>query len=278
MGRIDNYINREMVNILSVLNDGIVITDDKGSVKYINPAYTLYSGKSPEDMLNRHISELRPGAVLPQVLETRKAIRNIPRKVGNVESYCDYMPIIEGEKLIGGLIVVKDVVRIKELIKELEIANKTVEQLNQQIKESFSAKTSFEDLIGTSTGLKEVVKVCLKAAKTDSPVLLIGESGVGKDVIAQSIHNGGPRKDMPFVDINCAALPESLLESELFGYTEGAFTGAKKGGKLGLFELANGGTLFLDEITELPLSLQAKLLKAIQEKKIIKLGGKTTSS
>lgn len=276
MNKMDHYINSQVINILSILNDGIVITDDKGYVKYINPAYTLYSGKKPEAMLNRHISELRPGAVLPQVLETHKAIRNIPRKVGNVESYCDYMPIMEGEKVIGGLIVVKDVVRIKELIKELEDANKTVAQLNQQIKNSFSAKTTFEDLIGASMGLQEVVKVSWKAAKTDSPVLLIGESGVGKDVIAQSIHNGGPRREMPFVDINCAALPENLLESELFGYSEGAFTGAKKGGKLGLFELANGGTLFLDEITEMPLSLQAKLLRAIQEKKIMKLGGETT--
>jgi transcriptional regulator with PAS, ATPase and Fis domain len=276
MKKIDSYIDNRMISILSLLNDGIVITDEKGFVKYINPAYTLYSGKEPEAMLNKHISELRPGAVLPQVLETHKAIRNIPRKVGNVESYCDYMPIMEKEKVIGGLIVVKDVVRIKELIKELEDANKTVAQLNQQIKNSFSAKTTFEDLIGASMGLNEVVKVSRKAAKTDSPVLLIGESGVGKDVVAQSIHNGGPRKEMPFVDINCAALPENLLESELFGYSEGAFTGAKKGGKLGLFELANGGTLFLDEITELPLSLQAKLLRAIQEKKIMKLGGETT--
>ena len=276
MGAIKQPLNEQLVSILSVLNDGIIITDEKGIVIYINPAYTMFSGIESKDIVGKFISDARPGAVLPQVLETRKAITNVPRKVDKVSSFCDFIPLIVQGDLVGGIVIVKDVVRIKELLHELELSSKKISQLDERIRNTFRAKHSFDSIIGADTGLKQVVETSKRAAQSDSPVLLVGESGVGKEVIAQSIHNESPRRDFPFVDVNCAALPEHLLESELFGYVEGAFTGAKKGGKLGLFEVANGGTLFLDEITEMPLVLQTKMLLVIQEKKIVKLGGESS--
>jgi transcriptional regulator with PAS, ATPase and Fis domain len=151
----------------------------------------------------------------------------------------------------------------------LKKEQENLQQLDRQLRGVFSVKFSFKNVIGIDS---DFGKIALKASKSDGSVFLLGESGVGKEVIAQSIHSDSQRRDEPFVDINCAALPENLLESELFGYAPGAFTGANKNGKMGLFEVASGGTIFLDEISEMPLTLQSKLLRALQEKHIRKLG------
>ncbi|MBP2627827.1 MAG: proprionate catabolism activator, Fis family, partial [Firmicutes bacterium] len=140
-------------------------------------------------------------------------------------------------------------------------------------KKGLVAKFRIEQLIGKSSAITAVRERICQYANADAKVLITGESGTGKELVAQSIHNLSERKNGPFVAVNCAALPESILESELFGYEEGAFTGAKKGGKFGLFELAHKGTLFLDEIGELPLSLQARLLRVLQENEVMRLGG-----
>ena len=140
------------------------------------------------------------------------------------------------------------------------------------------ARAHFDDIIGESPGIRSTIQTAQKYSRTDSNILLIGQSGTGKELFAQSIHNHSLRKDGPFVAVNCAAIPESLLESELFGYTAGAFTGAQKGGKPGYFELAHNGTLFLDEIGEIPLKFQAKLLRAIQEREVMRLGSDRTIS
>jgi transcriptional regulator with PAS, ATPase and Fis domain len=135
------------------------------------------------------------------------------------------------------------------------------------------AQMIFDDVIGNNPKFKEVVKVARTTAQSNSNVLLMGESGTGKDIIAQAMHNESPRQNNPFVAINCAALPRELIASELFGYEEGAFTGAKKGGSIGKFELANQGTLFLDEIADMPLDLQSTLLRVLEEKSVMRLGG-----
>ena len=132
---------------------------------------------------------------------------------------------------------------------------------------------SFEHIVGSGERFLETKRAGLKAAKTDFAVLLTGETGTGKEVFARAIHNNSPRSDKPMVSINCAAIPSELLESELFGYAEGAFTGAKKGGKKGKFQMANGGTLFLDEIGDMPLHMQAKILRVLQEGEVEPVGG-----
>ena len=134
------------------------------------------------------------------------------------------------------------------------------------------ASLTFDDLIGSSANYLKTIELAKRASKSDSTVLLLGESGTGKDVIAQSIHNGSNRKNGPFVAINCGAIPRELIGSELFGYVEGAFTGARKGGSVGKFELADGGTIFLDEIGDMPLDMQTNLLRVIEERKIIRIG------
>lgn len=276
MKKINLLLNSSVKKILDVLTDGIIITDEDTIIEYINPAYTLFSGLKEDEVIGRYLSDVRPGAILPKALLSRMPITNVLRKVGQLESYCDFMPLLDQGELVGGIVIVKDVIRIKELLKELQESNEKIVQLDQSIRKAFQAQITFHDIIGARGGLKQTIEMSHKAALTDSPVFLIGESGTGKEMLAQSIHNASKRREFPFVDVNCAALSEHLLESELFGYVEGAFTGARKHGKLGLFEIASGGTIFLDEISEMPLNLQTKLLRVIQENKIQKIGDETT--
>lgn len=274
--KIDDFLESRIINILDSLTDGIIITNENGIVYYINPAYTQFSGLYPNKIVGQHISVVRKGAILPKVLKSWQPIRNHPRRVGNVESYCDFLPLIENNTLLGGLVIVKGVVSIKELLIKLEESNKKILQINKKFKERFPAHFTFNDNIGASSSFNKVKYICHKAAKSDKPIILMGESGTGKEVMAQSIHNESKRAEGPFVGVNCAAMPESLLESELFGYEGGAFSGALRNGKLGWFEIASGGTILLDEITEMPFNLQSKLLRVLQEREITRVGGEKT--
>lgn len=159
------------------------------------------------------------------------------------------------------------------LIRNAEMIRDTDSQIQKQVRQNgFTAQYTFGDIIAQSEEMKQRIVSAYKYAQVDANVLLLGETGTGKEMFAQSIHNAGARRHYPFVAVNCAALPEQLLESEMFGYSEGAFSGAKKGGKIGLFELAHKGTIFLDEIGEMPMNLQAKLLRVLQEKEIRRIG------
>jgi len=177
----------------------------------------------------------------------------------------DVAPIIVDDELKGSVGVVHDVSKIKNLTEELNTAKSIIRKLE--------AKYTFDDIIGISSDIKTAIQLAKTAAATPATVLLRGESGTGKELFAHAIHNDSDRRYKPFVRVNCASLAESLLESELFGYVEGAFTGAKKGGKKGLFEQAGSGTIFLDEIGEMSLNLQSKLLRVLQEKEVIRVGG-----
>jgi len=269
-------VTEEMKKVLEFLTDGIIITDEKLCIEYVNSAYKVFLGAEKEDLVGCYLPDIRPTSMLPEVFKKRKPIFDIPRKAGDLESYCDFIPLMEQDELIGGMVVVKDVLRIKSYLNEIKDRDDKITQLDNRLRGTFKANFNFQDIIGANTGLQKIIYTCYKTIQTDSPVFLIGESGTGKEVFAQSIHNASSRRSYPFVDINCAALPDNLLESELFGYVEGAFTGSKKGGKLGLFEIANGGTIFLDEITEMPLHLQSKLLRVLQEQKIRKIGGENS--
>lgn len=176
----------------------------------------------------------------------------------NITIHADIKPIMRGSKFLGSLMIVRT--HSKEII-------------STTLKSGYNARYQFTDIIGKSQSIENAKSMAKKMARTESSVLITGESGTGKELFAHSIHNSSNRKNGPFVAINCAALPENLLESELFGYTEGAFTGAKRGGKKGLLELANGGTVFFDEIEGMTLSLQLKLLRVIQEREIMPIGG-----
>jgi transcriptional regulator with PAS, ATPase and Fis domain len=202
-----------------------------------------------------------------QVLQTKKPVRGVPLKVGpkRKDVIVNGAPVMVDGVLKGSVGVIYDISEIKMLTEELEKARRIIRTLE--------AKYTFADIIGESEAMRAALEQAQRAALTKATVLLRGESGTGKELFAHAIHNASERKYNQFIRVNCAAISETLLESELFGYEEGAFTGAKRGGKRGLFEEASGGTIFLDEIGELSMSMQVKLLRVLQEREIIRVGG-----
>ena len=188
---------------------------------------------------------------------------------------CTLLPVEENGKRIGAALKVEDISQIKKIIAERDQAIRELEDAQNKLLSEKTLNKAFPKFIGTSQQIEHVKRLALKASKTNSNVLILGESGTGKSILAKAIHENSRYKDKPFVHVNCGSIPATLLESELFGYEEGAFTGARRGGKKGLFELAHNGTIFLDEIGELPLKLQARLLRVLQEKAVIPIGGDT---
>lgn len=186
---------------------------------------------------------------------------------------CTLSPVNKGGQRVGAVLKVEDISEIKKAIRERDEALLNLEQMERMLREEESAKKLLPEIIGESKEIINVKNLAIKASKTNSTVLLLGESGTGKSLLARAIHKNSRIKDKPFIHVNCGSIPETLLESELFGYEGGAFTGARGGGKDGMFELAQGGTIFLDEIGEISISLQVKLLQVLQDKTFFKIGG-----
>lgn len=239
----------------------------------INPAYTRITGLTKTQVIGKPASiDIYEGESMHmKVLQTKKPVRGVNMRVGpkHKEVIVNVAPIIVDGCLKGSVGVIHDVSEIQALTHELNRA--------RQIIRTLQAKYSFDDIIGTSEEMKLPIEQAKLSARTPATVLLRGESGTGKELFAHAIHNASDRKFNKFVRVNCAAISESLLESELFGYDEGAFTGASRGGKVGFFEEANQGSIFLDEIGELPANIQAKLLRVLQEKEIVRVGGRSRS-
>ncbi|AYO30575.1 sigma-54-dependent Fis family transcriptional regulator [Biomaibacter acetigenes] len=252
-----------MKTLLDYSNEGIMALDEDKRIILFNPKAEKLLEIPGEEILSKKIQDVNSSNInrifergepaLQKIIEINKTKLLVNRANINVNS-----------QKRGTVITFQEISKIQEL--EINIRE-------ELYKKGLTSSYSFEDILGSSRPLKEAIEMARKYSKTNSTVLIIGESGTGKELFANSIHAASPRANGPFVAVNCAALPESLLESELFGYEEGAFTGAKKGGKVGLFELAHGGSLFLDEIGEMPLGLQAQILRVIQEKKVMRLGG-----
>nr|WP_304218458.1 sigma-54-dependent Fis family transcriptional regulator [Fredinandcohnia onubensis] len=255
--------------IIQSSEEAISVVDEDGRGILINRAYTRITGLEKEQVIgkpaNADISEGE--SMHMQVLKTRRAVRGVRMKVGPHEKdvIVNVAPIIVDGKLKGSVGVIHDVSEISQLTSELNRA--------RHIIRSLEAKYTFDDIIGSSEEMEFAIEQAKLGAKTPATVLLRGESGTGKELFAHAIHNESKRKFNKFVRVNCAAISESLLESELFGYEEGAFSGAKRGGKRGIFEEANNGSIFLDEIGEMSLNTQAKLLRVLQEREIVRVGG-----
>lgn len=196
------------------------------------------------------------------------------KEINGRPTICTLSPVfIKGER-IGAALKVEDISEIKKVIRERDEALLNLEQMEIRLKEEENIKKLIPEIIGESKEILNVKKLAIKASQTNSTLLLLGESGTGKTLLGKSIHNNSKNRDKPFIHVNCGSLPETLLESELFGYEKGAFTGARDEGKPGLFELAHGGTIFLDEIGEISPTLQVKLLQVLQDKSFFKIGGK----
>ncbi|MDW7682882.1 MAG: sigma 54-interacting transcriptional regulator [Bacillota bacterium] len=254
--------------IINSIQDAISVVDENGIGILFNKAYCKLTGLHETDVLNKPASvDIAEGeSVHMKVLETRQPIKGVPMKVGPYKRHVlvSCAPLVINGKLRGSVGIIHDVSEIRALMDELQRTKQKVRQLE--------SKYSFEDIIGHSAALKQAINLAKVAAVTPANVLLRGECGTGKELFAHAIHEASPRREKQFIRVNCSALPENLLESELFGYTEGAFTGARKQGKKGIFEEASGGTIFLDEIGSMELSLQAKMLRVLQEGEIVRIG------
>lgn len=266
------YAEKWYIQILNSINNGILVTDDQLIVRYVNAQYTRITSVKEKEIMGKNLSEIRPGAMLPQVIKTGEALVGVYRRVGDTEYIVDMAPIIVEGTIIGGVSVVKDITEVRRLSEEVKIFAKKTGRLKTMVDRIYKAKYTFDDIVGNSSSIQEAVRVARRAAQGDADILITGESGTGKELFAQAIHNASNRGSGPFVALNCAAIAPTLIESELFGYEEGAFTGAKKGGRVGLFEIASGGTIFLDEIAELSMEVQAKLLRVLQERSIRRVG------
>lgn len=257
--------------IIHSSEEAISVVDETGKGIMINPAYTRITGLTEKDVIGKPATvDISEGESMHmRVLKTRRPVRGAKMKVGphKKEVIVNVAPIIVAGKLKGSVAVIHDISEIKQLTTELQKAKQMIRNLE--------ATYTFDDIIGDSPEMMIAIEQAKIGAKTPATVLLRGESGTGKELFAHAIHNESDRRHYKFIRVNCAALSESVLESELFGYEEGAFTGAKAGGKKGLFEEANHGSIFLDEIGELSLAMQAKLLRVLQEKEIVRVGGTT---
>lgn len=262
----------EFMQILDSMDSGIIAIDRDTRVYYVNYAYARILGVNISKILGRYLSVIEPEASLLDVLKTGKSQYVQDKLVKSVNAYVDtdMHPLIEEGKIVGAFSIFTDVTNINKLHNEVQRITEVAEEYNRQIQ----AKEILEQqkIIGESKVYLDCVNKALKVAPTDTMVLLRGENGVGKEVISNIIKEKCARSNKPFVTVNCSAIPNSLIESELFGYEEGAFTGASKGGKMGKFQLADGGTLFLDEIGDMPYEMKAKLLRVLQEGEIERVG------
>ncbi|MCL2000220.1 MAG: sigma 54-interacting transcriptional regulator [Planctomycetes bacterium] len=245
---------------LNSITEGLVITDENSNVLICNPSALKMLGDNCA-IGKAYVApcpdiDLKKAANAPQF--------NRMRKIGDIMVNTNLIPVILGERFIGIVHTFEDVTKIQQLEQDIR---------NQLHDKGFVARYRFEDIATNDHQMQALKKRAVLYAKTDTTIMIEGESGTGKELFAQSIHNASARVDGPFIAINCAAIPQSLLESELFGYEAGAFTGAKKEGRRGLFELAHRGTMFLDEIGDIPKLLQTRLLRVLQEKELMRVGG-----
>ena len=264
-------------HILNNLPDGVYIADEKGVTLYVNDSFLELSGLKREDIINENLHNMVSEGRVPtsnglEVIKSKKPVSSIIKYYSGKDCLVSGTPVFDSKgKLKRVVSIIRDVSELQKLRSDLE---KTASLSSIYEKKLNEMSINATDTINTKNKqMEEIYSLASSISNVDSSVLILGETGVGKDFFANYIHKISSRKNAPFLKINCSAIPEHLLESELFGYEPGAFTGASQKGKPGLFEVANNGTLFLDEIGEMPYPLQAKLLAVIQDKKMYRIGG-----
>ncbi|WP_044736694.1 sigma-54-dependent Fis family transcriptional regulator [Geobacillus kaustophilus] len=270
-----------MKTVLDAAYEGVVVVDEDGVIREINRAYCQFLGIRREEAIGKHVTEVIENTRLHICVQSGIPERGYIQKIYGQPMVVHRIPIWRDGKVIGavGMLIFQGVSEVYEIFRRLQELSREASRKEKQEtgakkqEEIASAPKGIERIIGRHPAIAAVKQMIRRAARVPSTVLITGESGTGKEVVARAIHEAGSHADGPFVSVNCAAIPESLLEAELFGYEDGAFTGAKKGGKPGKFQLADGGTLFLDEIGDMPLAMQAKILRVLEEKKVEKVGG-----
>ncbi len=264
-------LEKHFLSILESLYDAVIVIDQESTIVYINQAYTTQFGVPPHKLIGRKLRDVEPHARILEVLRDGKPRINDYSYVHSLGQhvYANMTPLIEDGQVIGVVTIMKDIREIQTLQKQLENYRKQLSRLEEQLYQ----KDGFTLLESQVPSMQRVVSLARRVAPSDATVLLTGETGVGKELFAQAIHQASERRENPFITVNMASIPDSLFESEMFGYEEGSFTGSRKGGKKGLIELAQGGTLFLDEVGEMSPAAQAKMLRVVQEHAYRKVGG-----
>ena len=261
--------------IFDSIYNGALVTDEKGYITHFNKPYGEFLGVSPDDQIGIHCTDAVENSRMHIVADTGKPEINQSHRIRGQNMVVQRIPIKKDGRVIAvfGQVMFKDVRDVRKLATELSLLESKVKLYEEELINLRSTRYTFESIIGSSQAINSLKIEALRAAANPFPVLISGESGTGKELFAQAIHHAGPRRVHPFVHINCAAIPKDLLESELFGYEKGAFTGADPNGKPGKFELARHGTVFLDEVGDLPLEMQPKLLRVVEEKEFERVGG-----
>ncbi|QIB70781.1 PAS domain S-box protein [Aminipila butyrica] len=261
-----------LAEIMDRFQEAVIAIDRHGRIFYLNSSYSKILGVSLGRLIGRDIRQVEPGAEIINVLEKKIPVFQEKQYIKTLDKYVSarIYPLERGSEFLGVVSIFQDTTVEVKLGEAVAKANEIA--LNYQRQAEAQEQMSRLEIIGKSPAFMKTVSQALIVAKTEASVLIKGENGAGKEMIAKIIHENSGRKTKPMILVNCAAIPENLIESELFGYEEGSFTGAKAGGKMGKFELANGGTLFLDEIGDMPMAMQAKLLRVLQAGEIEKIG------
>lgn len=261
--------------IFDHIENGALVTDAQGYILYFNRPYARFLGIEAEQVIGKHVTEVLEGSRMHEVARSGKAEVNKLFTAKGRDMVVQRIPIYDAGKVVAvfGQIMFKQVSDVGRLATNLSLLESKLKLYEKELTSLRSTRYTFDSIRGTSGPIIALKEAARKAAQTDLPILLTGESGTGKELFAQAIHQASSRHRNPSIHINCAAIPKDLFEAELFGYAAGAFTGAKSGGKPGKFELADGGTLFLDEIGEMPLELQPKLLRVLEDKLFERVGG-----
>ncbi|HMK43306.1 MAG TPA: sigma 54-interacting transcriptional regulator [Dissulfurispiraceae bacterium] len=262
--------------ILDGIQNGVIITDPDGYIVFMNKPYGDFIHVSPESQVGKHVTDVVENTRMHIVGQTGKAEINRAQRINGKEMVVQRIPIKVDGKVIAvyGQVIFKDLDELGRLAKKVGLLESKASYYEQELLSLRSTRYNLQSIAGDGSTVRHLKQIVQKSSATDLPVLITGESGTGKELFAQAVHHESNRKIYPFIRLNCAAIPKNLIESELFGYEKGAFTGADSVGKPGKFELAHRGSIFLDEIAELPLDIQPKLLRVLEEKEFERVGGK----
>lgn len=281
-GDIYKYLNNKMVSRIINQMGPCVVSDSEGRYLYVNDLWEQSMNSSLEEVRGKYIKDFVPESrIMDCINQNRTIVGKIVGKKNGLDLHSTYIPIYdELGQLEFVLIYVATQIEGKSLdiVKRICVMDERMRYYEKELLNYKNTKYSINDIVGESNSIKKLKNEIIKASKTKSNVLIVGETGTGKELVAHSIHDLSSRRKNPFVKTNCAAIPDNLFESELFGYVKGAFTGALKEGKIGKFQQANKGSIFLDEINQMPISIQSKILRVLQESEIERIGSTQTES
>ncbi len=271
-------LKKTLETVLNLAYEGLIVVNKDGLVTMTNQAFASFLNKDPESIISKHVTEVYENPKFPEVLKTGKPVYGYIHDLNGHEIVASRVPIIEDGVVVGaiGKVIFRDVNELYALAEKVNSLRSEVAYYKDELRRFRKYDFSLDEIVGNSEKFQGLKEIARRVAHSNSTVLIRGESGTGKELFAHALHAESSRSQGPFIKVNCAAVPENLLEAELFGYQEGAFTGARKGGQVGKFQLADKGTIFLDEIGDMPLRMQAKLLRVLQEKEIERLGDSRT--